>query len=388
MSIDPSRASSHARTSAPAPISASQLQAALAVRDLADPAHGPHAMQRLLDAILAVAAPGAAIQIHRPGPIVTARDNYDRLYYPADGVARDARYTRWLGPGVLLRSQTSAAIPPLLDALAADPSWTDVLLAVPGLVYRRDTLDRHHVGEPHQVDLWRIRRGAPLTRADLDAQLAAIVAAALPGARHRTTATAHPYTEDGVQVDVELDGAWLEIGEGGLASPRVLADAGLGDATGLALGLGLDRLVMLRKGLPDIRLLRARDPRIAGQLADLTPYRPVSMMPPAWRDLSIAVDADDTAEDLGDRVRAALGDRADAVEAVEILSDTPHDGLPAAARARLGMSPGQRNLLVRVTLRDLERTLTTDDANALRDRIYAAIHRGAAHQWARGALRW
>ena len=44
--------------------------------------------------------------------------------------------------------------------------------------------------------------------------------------------------------------------------------------------------------------------------------------------------------------------------------------------------PGQKNLLVRVVLRDLEETLTSEDANALRDRIYAAVHQGAEHQWA------
>jgi len=105
-------------------------------------------------------------------------------------------------------------------------------------------------------------------------------------------------------------------------------------------------------------------------------------MPPIVRDLSIAVDATDTAEDLGDRVRAALGDRAAAVESVAVLSATEHDALPAAARARIGLGPGQHNLLVRVVLRDLERTLTAAEANELRDRIYAALHRGAAHQWA------
>jgi phenylalanyl-tRNA synthetase alpha chain len=40
------------------------------------------------------------------------------------------------------------------------------------------------------------------------------------------------------------------------------------------------------------------------------------------------------------------------------------------------------NLLVRVVLRDLETTLTNEAANALRDRIYAAIHQGTEHQWA------
>jgi phenylalanyl-tRNA synthetase alpha chain len=368
-------------------IALEQLRAALAVRDLTDPTQGPHVMQGLCDALVGAlaAAWGASVRAVRGSPVVTARDNYDRLYYPADGVARDARYTRWIGPGVLLRSQTSAAIPPALDALAAEPGWRDVLLVCPGLVYRRDCIDRHHVGEPHQVDLWRIRRGGgALGDADLRAMIGAVAGAALPGWRWRATPSTHPYTEHGLQIDASApDGdAWLEIGECGLAAPRVLADAGLGDASGLAMGLGLDRLVMLRKQIPDIRLLRARDPRIADQMLDLAPYRPVSTMPPIARDLSIAVDAGDTVEDLGDRVRAALGDRAAAVESVAVVTRTDHDALPAAARARIGLAPGQHNLLVRVVLRDLERTLTAAEANALRDRIYAALHRGAAHQWA------
>jgi len=367
-------------------IALEQLRAALAVRDLTDPTQGPHAMQELCDALVGALAAGwgASVRMGRGSPVVTARDNYDRLYYPADGVARDERYTRWIGPGVLLRSQTYAAIPPALDALAAEPGWRDVLLVCPGLVYRRDCIDRHHVGEPHQVDLWRIRRGGALGDADLRAMIGAVVGAALPGCRWRAIPSTHPYTERGLQIDAAADDgdAWLEIGECGLAAPRVLADAGLADATGLAMGLGLDRLVMLRKQIPDIRLLRARDPRIADQMLDLAPYRPVSAMPPIARDLSIAVDAGDTVEDLGDRVRAALGDRAAAVESVAVVTRTDHDALPAAARARIGLSPGQHNLLVRVVLRDLERTLTAPEANALRDRIYAALPRGAAHQWA------
>jgi len=367
-----------------------QLRAALAVRDLTDPAQGPHVMQAVCDALAGAlaAACGASVRVVRGSPVVTARDNYDRLYYPADGVARDARYTRWIGPGVLLRSQTSAVIPPALDELAGDPDWRDVLLVCPGLVYRRDCIDRHHVGEPHQVDLWRIRRaGAALDDADLRAMIGAAVGAVLPGWSWRATPSSHPYTEHGLQIDAAAPGdgdSWLEVGECGLAAPRVLADAGLAGATGLAMGLGLDRLVMLRKQVPDIRLLRARDPRIAAQMLDLAPYRPVSEMPPIVRDLSLAVDAGDTGEDLGDRVRAALGDRAAAVESVEVVSRTEHDALPAAARVRIGLQAGQHNLLVRVVLRDLERTLTAAEGNALRDRIYAALHRGGAHQWAAG----
>ena len=146
--------------------------------------------------------------------------------------------------------------------------------------------------------------------------------------------------------------------------------------SGLALGIGLDRILMLRKGIPDIRLLRSADPRISSQMLDLSPYRPVSDLPPARRDLSIAVTAGADAETLGDRVREALGGDAELVEEVAILTITPHDDVPAAARERLGMRPGQDNVLLRVVLRPTDRTMTADEANAMRDRIYAALHEG------------
>src|SRR5256885_3833708 len=149
--------------------------------------------------------------------------------------------------------------------------------------------------------------------------------------------------------------------------------------------MGLDRMLMLVKGIPDIRLLRSADPRIAGQMRDLAGYQPVSSMPPVTRDLSVAVAADEDEETLGDRVREALGAGAACVEEVRVLAATPYDRLPEPAARRLGARPGQKNLLVRIVLRDLEKTLTTEAANVLRDRIYLAIHQGTQYPWARRA---
>ena len=149
---------------------------------------------------------------------------------------------------------------------------------------------------------------------------------------------------------------------------------------GLAMGLGLDRLLMLRKGIPDIRLLRATDPRIASQMLDLESYREVSTMPPVRRDLSLAVDEPVDLELLVDRVRAALGDRAVLVETIELVSETPAVGLPPAI-ARIGIDAHQLNALVRVTLRAVDRSLTHRECNVLRDDIYAALHRGSVWQW-------
>jgi hypothetical protein len=257
---------------------------------------------------------------------------------------------------------------------------------LPGIVYRRDAIDWQHTGTPHQLDLWRITRQA-MRSTDLDQMIAVLLGALAPGLPHRQQPRTHPYTLHGRQVDVYHDGRWVEVGECGLAHPRVLAAAGLPGRSGLALGMGLDRLLMLVKHIPDIRLLRSGDPRISRQMHDLARYQQVSVMPPITRDLSIAVGQDDDQETLGDRVRDALGADTSCVEEVRVLSATTCQQLPASAISRLGARPGQKNLLVRVVLRDLETTLTNQTANALRDRIYRALHQGTEYQWAEKLLR-
>ncbi|MEZ4339970.1 MAG: hypothetical protein R3B82_25390 [Sandaracinaceae bacterium] len=362
-------------------MSSDALRRCLALRDLTDPAAGAHAMQLLLGAIVEALKRrwGCAVVWHRAHPVVRTRDNYDALGYPPDGAARDARYTRYVAEGSVLRTQTSAMVPPLLALLAAvEPR--DVVLVCPGLVYRRDQIDRHHVGEPHQVDLWRVTRGA-MTATDLEAMIGAVVEAGLPDRDWRSVDAEHPYTQRGRQIDVRDGDAWIEVGECGLADPDLLARAGMpAGVTGLAMGLGLDRLLMLRKGIEDIRLLRADDPRVRAQMLDLAPYRPVSRMPPVRRDLSIACALERTIEELGDRAREALGDDAEWIEAIEIRDETTE--LPSRARGRIGMREGQKNVLLRVTIRHPTRTLVDAEANRLRDRIYAAVHEGTAHQWA------
>jgi phenylalanyl-tRNA synthetase alpha chain len=374
-------------------LSPHDLGVALELRDLSDPADGPHAMQVLLDDVLA-ALTGAwhcALDVQRRRPLVSVEDNYDRLGYAVADVTRDARYSRYAAETVMLRSHTSAGVPPALRALASaqatDPE-VDVLLALPGLCYRRDNIDRLHVGTPHQVDLWRITTttsaGRRLGADDLQQLIALVVGAVLPGARWRTSTACHPYTTHGLQVDLHTASGWVELAECGLAAEHVLARAGLDPDrySGLALGMGLDRALMLRKGIDDIRVLRSTEPRIAAQLLDLNRWRPVSSQPPVRRDLSIVADAPVDAELLGDAVRAALGPAVEDLEAVIVLASTGYADLPDAARRRLGLRPDQENVLLRVVLRPLAGTLTDQRANQLRDQVYAAVHRGPHLEWA------
>jgi phenylalanyl-tRNA synthetase alpha chain len=374
-------------------LDAEDVRRSLSVRDLTDEAQGLHAMQILLRAAVEALreAWDCEVLTHRESPIVSVEENYDALHYPPEGASRDARYTRYLNGRTILRTQTSVMIPGLLRRLAERRGpWEDVLLVCPGLVYRRDAIDRKHTGEPHQVDLWRVRRGSEsLTAEDLAQMVRLVATAALPNHEVRTVPAEHPYTTDGLQVDAKdpASGEWVEVGECGVALPDLLEENGMYPArvTGLAMGLGLDRLLMLHKGIDDIRLFRSDDPRVAEQMLDLSPYRPASAQPAVRRDLSIAVPEDRTAEELGDRVREALAERSKLVESVEVLSETPYEDLPEAAVERLGISPGQKNALLRVVLRDLERALTDGEANGLRDDVYAAVHEGTAWQWASGS---
>ena len=359
-----------------------QLQRDLGLRDLSEPAEGPHAIQILIGQAVERLCGAWKCEVRwcRGPRIVPVADNYDRLGYPAEAITRETRYTRYVDAQTMLRSHSSAMIPPALRRLARQPG-DDVLLACPGIVYRRDAIDWQHTGTPHQLDLWRITRQA-MSSTDMDQMIAVLLGALVPGLPHRQQPRTHPYTLDGRQVDVYHGGRWVEVGECGLAHPRVLAAAGLPGRSGLAVGMGLDRLLMLVKHIPDIRLLRSGDPRITGQMHDLARYQQVSLMPPITRDLSVAVWQDDDEETLGDRVRDALGADTSCVEEIRVLSATAYPQLPASAIGRLGAKPGQKNLLVRVVLRDLEQTLTNQTANALRDRIYRALHQGTEYQWA------
>jgi phenylalanyl-tRNA synthetase alpha subunit len=84
-------------------------------------------------------------------PVTTVSDNYDALLVPKDAQCRHPRYNRYLDDGQMLRTMTSSLMPRLIQAYNKD-----ALLIHPGICYRRDVKDKHHVGEPHQIDIWQI----------------------------------------------------------------------------------------------------------------------------------------------------------------------------------------------------------------------------------------
>ena len=358
-----------------------QLLSALSLRDLTNPKHGMHAMQQLIsEAETAVAALWSCyLQRINANPIVPVYENYDALGYPVDGASRDIRYSRYVSDSLMLRTQTSSAVPTWLS------SWqslrpNSIGMISHGLVYRRDCIDRWHCAEPHQLDIWIVM---PKTQAEEDIEIlnesiAALLKTLLPNHIVQQSKSPHPYTINGVQLDAIEGQNLIEVGECGNIDPDLLTRNGWpnDDYTGVAIGLGLDRILMLRKGIPDIRLLRDPDPRIEQQMLDLSPWRPVSRQPKAERDMSIVVDQDSDMDIIGDQVRIALGKQAHWLEELRLLSRTDYQQLPKSAVERLGMTPAHVNLLLRISLRHPTKSVPTSLANELRNKIYLSLNQG------------
>jgi len=362
-------------------ISPERLAVSLAIPDLTDPRNGIHAINLIIDKIyhcLSSKARWPAPEIRRSSPITSVAKNYDRLRFPIDNPGRSSRYTRYISNDSILRTHTSEMIPDILDELKEKKVY-DYLVMCPGICYRRDVVDKTHNGEPHQMDVWRIKKGLPrLERPALVELIETIIDCTLPGMKYRANEVNHPYTINGLEVEIlKKDGDWLELLECGETHPEILANSGLDphEYSGLAMGIGLDRLTMMIKGIDDIRILRSEDPRIKKQMENLDSYQLVSKYPLVRQDLSISVPNETNEEDICERIKDALGKDSNVIEEIIITSETSYEQLPPKAIERLGISPGQKNMLVRVILRSHERSLTHEEANEMRNKIYRAVDR-------------
>ena len=351
-----------------------QLEKDLSIRDLSDETQGPHAMQIIMNEVLDALKKhwNAPVTIYRESPIVTVEDNYDRLGIELDSVLRGDVHSRYVDDNHVLRTMASTMVPRGLQSIK-DQINPGRILACVGLVYRRDQIDRLHSGVHHQMDIWYTSE-KPLTEKDLQDMINIIVEVATgkKNSAYVVLPKVHPYTLNGREIDVIWNGSPVEILECGLTNPKVLKENGCEGKYGLALGLGLERILMVRKNIKDIRLLRSTNPKVESQMQDLEEYQDVSSMPPVTRDMSIVVDKNLDVELLGDMIRDS-GVDPHLIEEVTILSETPYEALPEKAKERLGIEPNEKNILVRVVLRSLERTLTSEECNKYRDKIYRHI---------------
>jgi phenylalanyl-tRNA synthetase alpha chain len=361
-------------------MSPEKLAASLAIPDLTDPRNGIHAINIVVKKIrreLKKTYSEIPVEEVRINPKVSVKENFDDLLFPADNAGRSSRYTRYVNPDVVLRTHTSSAIPGWLKKASVN-GLKDAIVVLPGMCYRRDVVDKTHCAEPHQMDVWRIRRGEPrFTRLDLIHLIETILSSVVPGYEYRANEVQHPYTVNGLEIEVLVNGSWLEVLECGEAHPMILKNAGLDpeEYSGLALGMGLDRLVMIIKEIDDIRILRSGDPRIKKQMTNLEKFSIVSNQPPTKRVLSYSASADKNEEDICEMIRDELGSNAKYIEQVG-YEEISYDRLEPKARENLGIRPDQKNIVITLTFRSLEGSLPKKLVNEWMQKLYPKLNEG------------
>jgi phenylalanyl-tRNA synthetase alpha chain len=205
--------------------------------------------------------------------VETTYYNFTALNFPPGHPARSPLSSLYLDEDTLLRTETSPS-----QIRVMESQQPPVYMVSLGRVYRRDTPDATHVPIFHQAEGLAVDRG--ITLADLKGTLLALMRALFGEEREVRFRTHYfPFTEPSIEPDVSCflcdgDGCavcrysgWIEMGGAGLVDPNVFRGVGYDpeQVSGFAFGLGLERIAMLRHGLPDLRLLWENDLRLLRQ---------------------------------------------------------------------------------------------------------------------------
>ena len=218
---------------------------------------------------------GLGYEIRDDREVETTEYNFDKLAFDEWHPARSHRATFFLDDHRVLRTETSPSQIRVMEA--QDPP---VFIVSLGRTYRRDTVDATHSPLFHQVEGLAVDKD--ITLADLKGTLLHLAKALFgEGRRVRFMTDFFPFTEpslgtavscflcDGAGCSVCKQTGWIEMGGSGLVDPNVLRNVGYDpeEVSGFAFGLGLERIAMLRHGVPDIRMLWQNDLRLLRQFS-------------------------------------------------------------------------------------------------------------------------
>ncbi len=213
------------------------------------------------------------------GPELENRfNNFTALNTPPHHPSQDRTDTFWFNDDCLLRTQTSPV--QIRTMLANKPP---VRVICPGRTFRRDTTDATHSANFHQIEGLYVDETAtkPVSLADLKSVLA-YFAKEMMGDSVTVRFRPHffPFTEPSVEVDFSChvckgkgcnvckQSGWIEVAGAGMVDPRVFQHVGWDpeQVSGYAFGFGVERIAMIKYGIPDIRWLYENDVRFLDQL--------------------------------------------------------------------------------------------------------------------------
>lgn len=195
--------------------------------------------------------------------------NFTALNVPADHPARDMQDTFWTKEQTprVPRTQTSSVQIRYMEEKMGQGIEPPYRIIVPGKVYRNEATDATHEAQFFQNEGLVVGEGISL--AHLKGTLERFFKEYLSeSAQVRFRPSFFPFTEPSVEVDVWFEapgkeGRWLEVMGAGMVHPQVLKNVGIDPERyqGFAFGGGIERLIMVKHGVPDVRLFHAGDLR-------------------------------------------------------------------------------------------------------------------------------
>lgn len=216
---------------------------------------------------------GMGFEIAEGPDVETDYYNFEALNIPKNHPARDTQDSFYVEDNIVLRTQTSP-----MQIRVMENKKPPIRIIAPGRVYRSDAVDATHSPIFHQIEGLVVDKG--ITMADLKGTLEALIKSIYgDNAKCRFRPHHFPFTEPSVETDVQCfnccgEGCsvckgegWIEILGGGMVHPKVLANCGIDPEvySGFAFGIGLERLVMGRYDINDIRLFFENDVRFLKQ---------------------------------------------------------------------------------------------------------------------------
>jgi len=339
-----------------------RIQRLLDLPDLTKKANSP--VKILFDQIISLARFKDFDLVDFP-KIVTVEEDFDLLNTPKDHPSRKKTDTYYIDDTHVLRTQMTAFWSFYLrnpDVLKRLETEGQIAALSPGLVYRKDEIDRHHFPAFHQIDGLLIckKEKKVITQDDLK-EVQADLAKGIFGAdiEYKFLDDDFPYTVQSLEMDIMFNGNWLEVNGAGLVNPIVLKNFGLDPEVynGWAFGFG-DRLAMIKMAIPDIRILWSDDPRITSQFKDInSKFKDVSKYPSTLRDISFIIDKDISLNSYYEIVRECAGDLIEEVQLLDTYKNAKKFG------------EDKVSYTFRIVYRSFERTLTNEEVNAIQDKI-------------------
>ena len=190
--------------------------------------------------------------------------NFDALNVPKDRPARDMQDTFWAKGGKLLRTHTSPVQIRYMEQKIKEGVKPPYRIIAPGKVFRNEATDATHEAQFFQCEGLFVDKEVSL--AQLKWTLLYFFKKYLgEDAKIRLRPSFFPFTEPSVEVDVKFGDKWLEMAGAGLVHPNVFKSIGLEGYTGFAFGTTIDRFIMVKYGVPDIRQFYSGDLRLVNQ---------------------------------------------------------------------------------------------------------------------------